>query len=79
MGKVFGGGDDKAAKAAEAAERARKQQEENMRRIQQDNEAADLVADVNPGGQDLPDTVMDDMRRRKKGVTTQTSNALGVL
>jgi hypothetical protein len=79
MGKVFGGGDDKAAKAAAAAERARKQQEENIRRIQESNDAAMQVAEVNPGGADLPDTVMDDMRRRKKGVTTQASQALGIL
>jgi len=71
--------DNSAKKAEQAASKAQAAQELRMRneRALADINAANEVVDVQQGGQDVPDSILDDMRRRKPGATT-TSNQLGI-
>ena len=83
MGKivksVFGGGDEaKKAQQRAAAEAERQAQLlRNQQNIDQQNQAKQVVQ-VEAGGADMPDTLLDDLRRRKQK-TTEMANQLGVV
>ena len=84
MGKivksVFGGGGDEAKKAQQrAAAEAERQAQllRNQQNIDQQNQAKQVVQ-VEAGGADMTDTLLDDLRRRKQK-TTEMANQLGVV
>lgn len=76
----MGGSDKGAKKAAKQAERERLAQEVKMQQEQAlaDINSASEVVNVEQGGMDLPDTVQEDIRRRKGKGTATVSNQLGI-
>lgn len=82
--------DKSAERAQQAAQRAAEQRQavedkrraEQELRMRQEQELAEInsaseVVNVEQGGMDLPDTVQEDIKRRKGGATT-VSNQLGI-